>query len=100
MKMKNSIWVSAIAGVLFSAAAFAADSKGYQVTGPVIAVTDTTITVQKDDQKWELARSKQTKGAAKVKVGDKVTVYYRMIADEVEIKEGPKSPPAPDTKKK
>ena len=39
-------------------------------------------------------------GGQEIKVGDKVTVYYRMIADEVEIKEGPKSPPAPDTKKK
>jgi len=64
----------------------AADVKTYQVTGPVLEVTDTTITVQKDDQKWELARDKKTKGAAKVKVGDKVTVYYRMVAEEVETK--------------
>lgn len=64
----------------------AADVKTYQVTGPVLEVTDTTITVQKDDQKWEIARDKKTKGTAKVKVGDKVTVYYRMVAEEVEAK--------------
>ncbi|MSU35585.1 MAG: hypothetical protein EXS36_10810 [Pedosphaera sp.] len=94
------MWVSWVAGAMLSTSAFAADSKGYQVTGPVSAVTDTAITAQKDDQKWELARSKQTKGAAKIKVGDKVTVYYRMIADEVEIKEAPKPAPSADSKKK
>ena len=68
-----------------------ADAKTYQVTGPVIEITETTITVQKEDQKWELARDKKTKGSAKVKVGDKVTVYYRMVAEEVETKDATKS---------
>ena len=63
----------------------AADAKAYQVTGPVLEVTPTTIDVQKGEQKWEIALDKSTKGA-NVKVGDKVTVYYSMIATEIEVK--------------
>ncbi len=63
----------------------AADAKAYQVTGPVLEVTPTTIVVQKGEQKWEIALDKSTKGA-NVKVGDKVTVYYSMIATEIEVK--------------
>jgi hypothetical protein len=57
------------------------------VTGPVLEVTPTTITVQKGKDKWEIARAKSTKMAAEPKVGDKVTIYYQMIATEVETKE-------------
>ena len=63
--------------------ASAAATKTYQVTGPVLAVTDTTITVQKGKEKWELARGKETKGPADVKVGDKVTIEYTMTAISV-----------------
>ena len=76
---------AALLAVLISPAA-AAGGKTYQVTGPVLAVTDTTITVQKGKEKWELARSKETKGPADVKVGDKVTVEYTMTAVSVEVK--------------
>lgn len=66
----------------------AADVKTYQVTGPVLAVTDTAITVQKGDEKWEIARSKNTKVSGDLKVGAKVTIYYRMMAAEIEVKDG------------
>ena len=49
----------------------AADAKTYQVTGPVLEVNDGYIVVQKGEDKWQIAHSKSTKGAA-VKVGDKV----------------------------
>jgi len=76
------------AAVLFSASALhAADVKSYQVTGPVLAVTPTTITVQKGEEKWEIARSKSTKMTAEPKVGSKVTIYYTMVATEIEQKE-------------
>ena len=84
MKISAAV-ILALAAVSFSTGS-AADVKTYQVTGPVLEVTDTSITVQKDDQKWEIAREKKTKGAAKVKVGDKVTIYYHMVAEEVEAK--------------
>lgn len=65
----------------------AADVKVYQVTGPVLEVTPTSITVQKGDDKWQIARDKHSKVPADVKVGSKVTIYYQMIATEVEVKD-------------
>ncbi len=66
--------------------ASAATTKTYQVTGPVLAVTDTSITVQKGKETWEVARGKETKGPADVKVGDKVTIEYTMTATSIEGK--------------
>ena len=63
----------------------AADAKAYQVTGPVLEVSDSVIVVQKGEQKWQIALDKSTKGD-KPKVGDKVTIYYSMTATEIESK--------------
>ena len=72
------------AGLLFTFSSFAADEPNkYQVTGQVVEVTDTSVIIQKGDEKWELARKKSLKGAASLKVGEKVTIYYHMVADEV-----------------
>jgi hypothetical protein len=65
----------------------AAEAKYYQVTGPVVALTASTITVQKGDDKWELNRNSNTKVKGALKVGSKVTIYYKMIAEEIEVKE-------------
>ena len=62
----------------------AADAKTYQVTGPVLEVTPTYIVVQKGDEKWQIAADKATAGA--VKVGDKVTIQYQMVAKTVTSK--------------
>ncbi len=59
----------------------AADAKTYQVTGPVLEVTPTYIVVQKGDEKWQIATDKATAGA--VKVGDKITIQYQMVAKKV-----------------
>ena len=64
----------------------AAEAKTYQVTGPVLEVTDTTITVDKNGEKHQVAREKGTKITGDLKVGAKVTIYYRMVATEVEVK--------------
>jgi cytochrome c1 len=61
-------------------------TKTYQVTGPVLEVTDSTITVQKGKEKWQLARDKETKAGGEVKVGDKVTIEYTMSAKNIESK--------------
>ncbi len=63
----------------------------YQVTGPVLEVTDTKIVVQKGKEKWELARDAGTKVTGDVKVGDKVTVEYKMTATSIESKGGGKA---------
>jgi hypothetical protein len=70
---------------LLASPARAAD-KEYQVTGPVLEVTDASITVQKGKEKWQLARNKDTKVTGDLKVGAKVTIYYTMTATAVEAK--------------
>jgi hypothetical protein len=72
-----------------------AADKTYQVTGPVLEVTDTVITVEKGKEKWQLARDKDTKVTGDLKVGAKVTVEYRMTATSVEVKSGGKAAKAP-----
>ena len=62
----------------------AADS--YQVTGPIVELTDTKIVVMKGDDKWELARNADTKVTGELKVGAKVTIAYSMTAKTIEAK--------------
>src|SRR5882724_13512477 len=89
MTMIRQTLVAALCGaaLLGATTTKAADAKTYQVTGPVIELTPTTLTVQKGDEKWEIARDKSTKLNGELKIGSKVTIYYRMVATEVEIKE-------------
>ena len=91
--MKRLIAVFA-AMMLWGTAAYA-----YQVTGPVLEVTDTRIVVEKDKEKWEITRDKDTKGAKDIKKGDRVTIQYRMTATEIESKAGKKDDKAKDAKK-
>lgn len=70
-----------IAALLFSPIAYA-----YQVTGPVLEVTDSKIVIQKGKEKWELARDASTKVKGDLKVGSKVTAEYTMSATNVEVK--------------
>jgi hypothetical protein len=66
------------------------------VTGPVLEVRDDMVAVQKGKDRWEIARDSATsmKGAPP-KVGDKVTIEYRMTATSVDVKA-----PAASKKKK
>jgi hypothetical protein len=66
---------------------FAASVKTYQVTGPVLEVTDNMIAVKKGADRWEIARDQDTKVTGDLKVGAKVTIEYRMTATKVEAKE-------------
>jgi hypothetical protein len=75
------------AAFLVATSVGAADSKTYQVTGPVLEVTPTSITVQKGNDKWEIARNSKTKTTGDVKVGARVIIYYTMTATEIEVKE-------------
>ncbi len=77
----------ALAVLLGSLAAPAlAATKTYQVTGPVLDVTDESVTVQKGKEKWEIARTPDTKVTGELKKGEKVTIEYRMTATSVEVK--------------
>lgn len=64
----------------------ASSAWAYQVTGPVLEVTDTKIVVQKGKEKWELSRSSDTKVTGDLKVGATVTIEYSMTAKSVEVK--------------
>jgi hypothetical protein len=67
---------------MFASAAFA-----YQVTGPVLEVTDSKIVVQKDKEKWEIARDKDTKVSGDLKKGSRVTIQYNMTATRIDVKD-------------
>ena len=71
----------------------AAPAKTYQVTGPVLELTDTLIVVQKGQDRWEIARDASTKVTGDLKVGAKVTIEYRMTATSVEVKPATTSKP-------
>jgi len=58
----------------------------YQVTGPVLEVSDSKIVVQKGKEKWEIARTPDTKITGNLKVGSKVTIEYSMTAKSVDVK--------------
>jgi hypothetical protein len=85
---------AAFALFLATGSAFAAQPKTYQVTGPVLEVSDDMVVVQKGKEKWEIARSKDTKVTGELKVGSKVTIEYRMTAATVEAKGGAAEKPA------
>jgi hypothetical protein len=72
--------------LMCSALCAAPMAKTYQVTGPIVELTDKTIVVQKGDERWEIARDESTKTKSNLKVGQKVTVHYRMSAASVEVK--------------
>ena len=42
----------------------------------------------KGDERWEIARDENTKSKGQLKVGQKVTIHYRMTATSVETKAG------------
>ena len=83
---RNCLAALCAAAFLAASSLNAADTKTYQVTGPVLEVTPTAITVQKGNDKWEIARGSKTKITGDLKVGTKVTIYYTMVAAEVEVK--------------
>jgi hypothetical protein len=70
--------------LVFTSVAAARQPDTYQVTGQVTAVEDDVITVTKGKEKFEIARDPADK--TPVKVGDKVTVKYRMTAASIEVK--------------
>ena len=63
-----------------------ADDHNYQVTGPVLAVDATSITVKKGKDPWTVSRDASTVVTGDLKVGSKVTIKYHMVADTVVAK--------------
>ena len=83
--------------LLFATTAPAADLKvdDFQVTGAVTEKTDTSITVMKGKERFQIAIDKDTKGAADAKVGGKVMIKYKMVASSIEVKSDAKKEAKP-----
>jgi hypothetical protein len=85
---------------LLASVAIAAGPKDYQVTGPVLDVTDDVITVEKGKDRWEIGRNKDTKINGDLKKGSKVTIQYKMTASSVDVKDAGKAKADTKTKTK
>ena len=86
MKTTTAFSLLAATSLGLSSVAFGGSTKDYQVTGPILEVSDSMIAVQKGKDRWEIARDSSTKSSGDMKVGDKVTVHYTMTATEIEAK--------------
>ena len=101
---RKTLFAAAAAGSLWLTAAvspLAAAPTAYQATGPITDMTDTTITILfKGKDKWTFARDASTTGMDGLKVGDKVTVHYTMMAGSVETSKTADSAAGKDKAKK
>ena len=89
-----ALLTSVTAAVLLAAPGVAVAPKTYQVTGPVLTLTNDMIAVQKGSDRWEIGRDAGTKVTGDLKTGVKVMVEYRMTATTITVQQ----PPAPKTK--
>ena len=87
-KLLIALLFAPLCAVSFAQAPAAKPEKAdkYQVTGPVTEVNDTKIVVMKGTEKFEVARSADTKVTGDLKVGAKVTIKYVMTAATVDVK--------------
>ncbi|MGE5809472.1 MAG: hypothetical protein ACM32I_10125 [Nitrospirota bacterium] len=84
--MKRFTLAVLVAAVVMLVASAAFAGKTYQFTGKVLEVTDNVIVVDKNGEKFEMARDANTKVKGDLKVGAKVTVKYESRAAEIEVK--------------
>ena len=97
--MKTTSLLAISFALLGLAAPLGAAGTTYQATGPVLEVTDAKIVILKDKEKWEIARTAETKITGEIKVGAKVTIHYTMTAVTVEVKPEKAAPPVAPAKK-
>jgi hypothetical protein len=85
--MNKRLFLTLVSTIGFATSSLLAETpNSYQVTGPILELTDTKIVVQKGKEKWELARGADTKVTGELKVGAKVTIEYSMTAKTIEVK--------------
>ncbi len=78
--------VAAVVALMMLVASAAFAGKTYQFTGTVLEVKDNVIVVDKNGEKFEMAKDANTKVKGDLKVGAKVTVKYESRAAEIEVK--------------
>ena len=83
--MNRWILVTALIAASFSFAA----PKTYQVTGPVLEVTDDVVVVEKGKDRWEVKKGAAKVEGGEIKVGAKVTIEYTMTAEAITVKDAP-----------
>jgi hypothetical protein len=84
-RLSIAVVVVLVLVLAFVAGTYAA-AKSYQFSGVVKAVDSGSLTVEKSAKEtWQFELAKDTKGGTP-KVGDKVTVYYKMVTTEIEQK--------------
>ena len=88
MRLFRVVALAMVLAILASVQAWAGSANSYQVTGPVLEVNDAMIAVQKGKDRWEVGRDASTKVNGDLAVGAKVTIQYRMIATQVDVKPG------------
>ena len=93
MRIKALLSLITAGSLAFSSAAF---GQTVQMTGKVIAVTSSMITVQKGTEVWQVTRGSATKVTGNLEVGATVTINCN--APDAQKKEGPAvpSPSAPN----
>jgi len=79
--------VSATLFGIFMASTVFATEKTYQVTGPILEVKDDAIVIDKKGEKWEVSKDAASVIKGDLKKGNKVTIKYKMIATEVDVKD-------------
>ena len=83
--MRRILVALALLAVIATATVSFAAAKSYQFTGTVKTVTADGFTVEKSaSETWTFSTDPATKGTPKI--GEKVTVTYRMIANTIEKK--------------
>jgi hypothetical protein len=87
MRTLRTLLVVVLATLTLSIGVFAA-VRTYQFTGTVKVVDADTFTVEKSaTETWSFSTDTSTKG--RPKVGDRVTVHYKMIATTIEPNPAP-----------
>ena len=90
-RLSAAIGIVVLALSIGFGAGLAAAAKTYQFTGVVKSNDAGTLVVEKSAKEtWTFSTDKDTKGTPKV--GDKVTVNYKMIATDIEVKPAATTP--------
>src|SRR2546428_430835 len=82
----NTLFSLVAAGTLALSSNAFAGAKSYQVTGPIVEVSDSMIVVTKGKERFEIDRDSNTKVTGDLKVGEKGTTMHTRPAKDVEVK--------------
>ncbi|MBN1474133.1 MAG: hypothetical protein JW914_05930 [Syntrophaceae bacterium] len=85
---------------LMAAVAYAAQDGVRKATGELVNITAESVVIKRGKGEMVIARDASTNVAGNLKVGEKVTVEYKMIATNVAVKDTKASKTKKSTKKK